>query len=86
MFKKYLIEAYNAGSEVIVQMGYCFNSRLTGKIMDIDGECFQLFQINELNTTSWICKIEDVQSLTVFNKNCIFFENSNENKELTDGN
>lgn len=61
MFEKLLKSAFDAGGEVFVYMNG-FNNPLRGRVQDMDGEYFTLFQNGRFGTILWAFRLNDVIS------------------------
>ena len=61
MFDKLLTSAFDSGSEVFVYMKG-FSNPLRGRIQDIDGKFFTLFQNGKSGTILWAFKFSDILS------------------------
>lgn len=61
MFDQLLASAFDSGGEVFVYMKG-FNSPLRGRIQDINGEFFTLFQNGKFGTILWAFRFSDIIS------------------------
>lgn len=61
MFEQLLASAFDAGGEVFVYMKG-FSNPLRGRIQDINGEYFTLFQNGKFGTILWAFRFSDVLS------------------------
>lgn len=61
MFEKLLNSAFDAGGEVFVYMNG-FSSPLRGRVQDIEGDFFTLFQNGKFGTILWAFRLSDVLS------------------------
>jgi hypothetical protein len=61
MFEKLLNSAFDAGADVFVYMNG-FGNPLRGRVQDIEGEYFTLFQNGKAGTVLWAFRLSDVLS------------------------
>lgn len=61
MFEKLLKSAFDAGGDVFVYMNG-FSNPLRGRIQDMDGDYFTLFQSGKYGTVLWAFRLSDVLS------------------------
>lgn len=61
MFEKLLKSAFDSGGEVFVYMNG-FGNPLRGRVQDIEGEYFTLFQNGRFGTILWAFRLADVLS------------------------
>jgi hypothetical protein len=61
MFEKLLKSAFDSGGEVFVYMNG-FNHPLRGRVQDMDGDYFTLFQNGRSGTILWAFRLHDMLS------------------------